>query len=119
RAPRGIPIQDSLQHKKALVQLHPEETEGHSRICEWMDKQHARLREKHKALSRSPISRTREQGSSNRAITLVDLPEAHQLDYEYRTRRQIKRAKKLEAELLECYRRWLKQQGRRLSIASY
>jgi hypothetical protein len=52
-------------------------------------------------------------------IDIVDQPESHQLDYRVQTKGRITRAKRIEACLLEDYRRWLDDQDRKLSAARY
>jgi len=49
----------------------------------------------------------------------VSSPENHQLDYKVQTKARVIRAEKVEAELLQSYRRWLAEQGRKLSAVKY
>jgi hypothetical protein len=49
----------------------------------------------------------------------VDQPESHQLDYKVQTTARTLMAKRIEADLLERYRCWLKRQDRKLSLAKY
>lgn len=46
-------------------------------------------------------------------------PQNEQLDYRMQTRAQIIRAKKIESELVNRYRQWLKLQDRKLSKLTY
>ena len=50
---------------------------------------------------------------------IVSSPQNHQLDYQVQTKTKVIRAEKVEAVLLGDYRRWLAQQGRKLSAVKY
>ena len=50
---------------------------------------------------------------------IVSSPQNHQLDYQVQTKTKVIRAEKVEAVLLEDYRRWLAQQRRKLSAVKY
>ena len=50
---------------------------------------------------------------------IVSSPQNHQLDYQVQTKTKVIRAEKVEAVLLEDYRRWLAQQDRELSAVKY
>lgn len=51
--------------------------------------------------------------------TVQDLPHGGELEYEVRTRANIKTATKKEAELLRMYQGWLERKGRKLSLVRY
>lgn len=104
----GMPLIDALQHTKALVQLHPESNDAHRKVCEWMER---------KLGSAAPPPR--DEKGADQDIDVVDQPESHQLDYRVQTKDRIIRAKRIEAGLLEGYRRWLEHQDRKLSAARY
>ena len=59
--------------------------------------------------------------SSENAIEaqVVDSSRHHQLDYKYRSRKQIRKAEKAEERLMIDFRKWLKHQARKLEVAKY
>jgi hypothetical protein len=109
--PSKIPILQALKHTRALRQLHPAQNNTHRIICEWLESTCARnARTKNSTASRSRIiDRTR----------LAGLFKEEKLEYEMRTRKKTKLAKKAEAELLIEYAEWLKARHRKLFIVWY
>jgi hypothetical protein len=112
--PAGMPFVKALRHSSALAELHPDRNNAHKKICEWMDRQ---LKESGKTPSNksSQIKPDGDLLSGSNEVQIADPPTNHQLDYAYRTKKQIVKARKIEAHLVEDYRRWLAWQGRRLS----
>jgi len=105
QVPKGIPLLDVLQHTIALRQLRPDpkkETPA-GKVCEWMKR---RLRLK-------------DQESDSDTTTKRPLCKFNTFGYEVRTSKQVAKAQKREAELLEDYRRWLRKQGRHLWVLKY
>lgn len=112
RPPSGVPLIKVLQHSKALVQLHPEKR-IHRRICEWMEGQ---LTGKGKPSSKKGSISINSKGIQS---DLVDLPKLHQSQFIVRRVRQIIKATKTEAQLLESYKQALGKKGRKLEVAKY
>src|SRR5205823_6430737 len=77
---------------------------------EWMDRQLS---------SNGPQIRMRRRSRTERDIEIVNKPESYQLDYKVQTSKRVIRAVKLEAELVNDYRCWLRRQHRKLSQANY
>ena len=111
RVPLGVPLKETLRWTKAMAELHPTEEETHKKVCDWMER-HLRSAE-----ASHPIS-VPDQGHIKHP-TLIDPPEAHQLDFVVQTREQVINAKATEAGLLASYREWLKKQDRQLVAARY
>ena len=67
------------------------------------------------------VRRRGEQGESGGppGPTIQDLPHKGELEYEVRTRANVKRAKKREAKLLRRYQEWLERKGRKLRLVRY
>jgi hypothetical protein len=116
--PADIPFSKAIRHSSALAELHPDRNSAHRRICGWMDRQ---LEETGKTHS-NKYAHTKTHGDlllGSNDVQIAAPPTNHQLDYDYRTKKQIVKAKKVEAHLLEGYRKWLGWQGRRLSALKY
>jgi hypothetical protein len=110
RPPQGVPLIDALGHTMAMVQLHPEKSESHNKVCDWMDRQ---LRNRNKLASAGRPSANRD------IVSIVDQRKNPQLDYQVQTKAEKIKAEKTEFKLLQEYARWLEQQGRKLSAARY
>jgi hypothetical protein len=111
--PSGIRLRDVLAHTTALVQLHPERNSAHKRVCEWMDKQlnaHTRQRGENDNEAR--------RGGGKPAV-ITELQKNLRFEYKIQTEREVRKARKLEAELVEDFRKWVETQDRRLSVAVY
>jgi hypothetical protein len=118
--PADVPLAAAVTHTRALAQLHPSTNEAHQRICDWM--------ERHLERSQASLSReanpppaisyrgkpVRDDARGSREIAIVSLPGNYQLDYEVRSKAEVRRAQRQEARLLENYERWLKDQDRKL-----
>lgn len=118
RAPANLGLIDALGHTMALARLHPNRNKAHARVCKWMERQLA------KKGNPTPDKRSDEKITPRQQPDPQDPRIAaplgnHQLDYDVRTRRQVIRAQKIEAKLLERYRIWLEQQDRKLQTAKY
>ena len=103
RAPKSVPILAVLQHTWAFVQLHPEENPDAKRVCEWMARQ----------------LRLTDRQSHGDTIKERNRRRSRTFDYEVRTTRQVKEARRREEQLLDNYEQWLKKQGRHLSRLVY
>lgn len=109
--PRKIPIMQVLKHTRALRQLHPAKNNTHRIICKWMELTCARK-------ARTKNSTASSAHMSDR-IRLADLFKEEKLEYEMRTRKKTKLAKKIEAELLIGYAGWLRARHCKLFIVWY
>lgn len=115
--PANVPLFEAVQHTRALARLDPARNHAHLKICEWINQQ---LQIK---LSGGKKQNAANRRNSQRASTpnpqIVSSPENHQLDFKVQTKARVIKAKKVEAGLLEDYRRWLAQQDRALSAIKY
>jgi hypothetical protein len=110
RLPSGIPVIDVLPHNRALVQLHPDRNDAHKKVCKWIYRQ----------LYRPPNRKGGATPESNgKGGVIVIRPKNPQLDYKVQTKRQVIKAKKIEAALVESYAGCLKKKGCTLSAAKY
>jgi hypothetical protein len=115
--PSDVPLSEVVRHTKALAQLHPDRNDAHRQVCEWIDQQ---LQNRSSGESGSSLAERKDaQRVSPLVPVIVSSPENHQLDYKVQTKAKLIKAKKIEAELLRGYRRWLEQQGRKLSALKY
>ncbi|MGD0650065.1 MAG: hypothetical protein ABSA97_02820 [Verrucomicrobiia bacterium] len=112
-----MPLIEVVRHTKALVQLHPESNIAHRKVCEWIDQQLQNI------ASGEGGGITAGHKSTQKPIPadpqIVSSPETHQLDYKVQTKAKVIKAEKMEAKLLESYRRWVAQQGRKLPAVKY
>jgi hypothetical protein len=102
--PSGKPFMEVLDHRRAMVELHPEKNKSHRKICAWLERKLA-----------SPPPRSLPPPPPG---TLTK-PGTGQLEYQVRNRAQVKMAEKKEEKLLRAYDRLLIAQGREVSIASF
>jgi hypothetical protein len=114
RPPRDVPLAAALRHTTALALLHPSRNKAHARLCKWIDVQ---LERQHGTRQKRSASENN-QGESSRAV-LADPSQNHQLDYEIRSKKEMRLARKREAELMQAYRDWLQRQHRQIQIAKY
>ncbi len=115
--PADVPLIEAVQHTKAIAQLHPASNDAHRKVCEWIDRQ---FRKRSSGESgRTTMGRRNRRKPSPLDPRIVSSPENHQLDYKVQTKAKVIKAEKVEAGLLERYRRWLAQQGRKLSAVKY
>lgn len=118
RAPARMPLIKALRHSTALAQLHPDTNTAHERLCKWLDLQLSKKRKK--GPGRNSANKTDwKQQPESQDPRIAASPGNYQLDYKVRTKSQVIRAKKTEAELLQRYRGWLNQQQRKLQTAIY
>jgi hypothetical protein len=115
--PGDVPLIDVVGHARALAQLDPAKNNAHLKVCEWINQQ------LQKRSSGVRGGRTAERKKRQKAISpipkIVSSPENHQLDYKVQNKAKVIKAKRVEAKLLENYRRWLEQQDRKLSAVKY
>jgi len=109
KLPRAIRLVDVLPRNRALVELHPNKPENkfnvHRKVCAWMDQM--------LGISARPPLRHKNNDATT-GTRLRPLRENPQFDYTVRTKSQIKRAQRIEDELVWRYRRWLESKGRQL-----
>jgi len=117
--PPGVPLIKVLQHTQSLVRLHPDTNAAHRKVCEWIE-------EKLRAIStvadqkQATVSKfVAKISPRSAALSIVDRPESHQLDYTVQTQAKVRRAKKIEAALVDDYEQWLEAQDRKLAAAKY
>jgi hypothetical protein len=83
----------------------------HEKICSWLERQLSIPR------NDSLRNKTTQRPSNLTTQTiLAKMPADSQLEYKFKTRKSITRAKRLEAELLKDYCDWLAGQGKALQI---
>jgi hypothetical protein len=120
RPPTDVPLAQAVRHTRALAQLHPNSNEAHREICDWIERHIERAptsgsHEADGAIRRANgIRSTRDDAPEPREVAIVSAPENYQLDYEVRSKAEVRRAQKREARLLESYEEWLKEQNRKL-----
>jgi hypothetical protein len=115
--PHDVPLKKVVRHTRALVQLHPEWYSGHEKVCAWLDQQLQIRPAGRKVVNKT--KRTNRQKASSPTPRIVSSPENHQFDFKVQTNAKIIHAKKVEAELLDGYTRWLERQDRKLSTIKY
>ena len=112
-----MPLIEAVRHTKALVRLHPDSNDAHRKVCEWIDEQ---LQKRQSGESKeNTLANKNRQKEGLLDPRIVSSPENHQLDYRVQTKAKVIRAEKVEAGLLEDYRRWLARQSRQLSAVKY
>jgi len=105
---------DVLPRNRALTGLYPDEGGAHKKVCEWIDRTLGinGLKAWKKA---AVMNKSKDRGN----IRLSQLRENPQLDYKFRTKMRIIKAKASEDKLLREYQDWLKKQNRELIEANY
>jgi len=106
--PARIPLMEALNHTRALIQLDPERSSAHGKLCAWMD---MRLRHGKTADARLP---SEYRGRRRATFKRLPLPTSGQLDYQVQTRAKTARAQKIETRLVRDYENWLRGKGRDL-----
>lgn len=122
RAPKSMPLGFVLTWTRALAELHPKNKSAHKKLCDWLElalKRDAAWRN-----GKGPTGPTSKKSPERKGQPVVKVippgpPGTFQEDYEVRTPRRVKIAKKREAALVARYARWLKRQGRTLSTVLY
>ncbi len=115
-SPNEVPLRAAVRHIRALAQLHPDTDEAHRRVCQWLE-QHLRERvSSGSGPEGSSIGRrsSRADDATSGAVAIVSSTHNYQLDYTLRSKVQVRQAQKVEARLLESYKKWLEVQERRL-----
>jgi hypothetical protein len=115
RAPKDVPLIDCLRHTRALAKLHPKSNISHRRVSEWIESKLNEQERTQRGVAHPPTPPRK----ISREVTKVDLPTNFQLDYKFRTRRKIARARRREQQLLHDYQQWLLKQERQLIAAKY
>jgi len=106
KVPRSVPIIEVLKSTWAMHELHPNRDgrhyDSHRKVCTWMDQQ---------------LGLAHHEGNDLRIAkkSLDRSDEEQTYDYEVRTKKQVRTARKKEKKLLDDYKRWLERQGRKLS----
>ena len=109
--PKDLDVVRVLGHTAALRKLIPERSAAERQVCEWLE---ANLS------SPSALGRNRNLGLPGpRRVKLTRLPNDRGLEFEVRSRRQVRLAIKREAELVRDYDQWISAQQRVLTVANY
>ncbi len=117
RAPAGVPFINALRHKRALVQLHPDQRKAHQRVCEWMEQQLSKMEKR--GSGPNPSKRDGKKPADPEHIRTAALSGRREVEPEVHMEAQDIKVKKPEARLLQGYRKWLQQQDRKLSKVFY
>jgi len=119
-APASIHLIEALRHTSALARLHPARADrwyrAHALVCNWMERLLS-VNDAPRPASRESSKAEKEEHLDAKELRIVAHPRNHQLDYVFRSRKQVIRAVKAEALLLLRYRQWLKRRGRKLVTA--
>lgn len=117
RPPSSVPVHDALQHTMSLVQLHPERSAPHRKLCDWLERQLRKTDRKpvRKALVESGAG----EEDRNLTVSTAPFPEAGQPEFDMETKRKIIRAQRRESVLLQDYREWLWRRGRHLELRRF
>jgi hypothetical protein len=107
RPPAFLPLLAATNQTAALHRLHPESNAEHKLLCRWMD---SKLES-----TPQPVENPETRDGKN-GVSFGPLASDGQLEYQVRTRQEVKQAKKLEAALVERYRLWVERQDRTLQI---
>jgi len=107
--PAQIPIMSALFHTIALRQLRPHANRDHKTICNWMLNELVYATGNRRSKSRVPDAVT----------SLGPLSSSNKLEFEVRTREMVRKAKKVEEELVGQYHKWLLGKNRQLNVACY
>jgi hypothetical protein len=106
--PSSVPLLKVLKCTWAMHELHPDRYgsryDSHKKVCSWMNQQLGLTNHKGNnfRIRKKPLGRDKSE------------PEPT-YDYEVRTKKQVRAARRKEKELLDNYERWLEKQGRKLS----
>ena len=125
RPPADIPFAAAVTHTRALARLHPGSHDAHRRICEWMERHLEHFAAPGRFSTELPTTNaseglpTHDDDPEPRDISIVSSPGNCQLDYEVRSKAEVRRAQRQEARLLENYRKWLHNQDRKLDAIRY
>jgi len=109
-APRKLPILDALGHTAALRELRPEGNANHNIVCKWMERM---------LIQKPSANDRRVSKAEDKDTRLLHLAQENELEFEVRTSRSVKIAKKIEAKLVLEYRKWLESQKRALFLLKY
>jgi hypothetical protein len=109
--PKKLNAVAALGHTTALRELVPTRNQAERKLCTWLEQELDR--------SQQTIGSRDPQPKKPLKTELTHLPHDEGLDYQVTTRAQAKRAEKKEAELVQQYDQWLRDQQRTLHIAKY
>jgi len=118
RRPPVGPLASVLRrHKMSLVEIVPDRSPDHRKLCAWMERQLRRKR--HHVIQRHrPADPGMRQGADN-DISLHLFIDRGKREYRRHTRSTIQNALKTEWTLLQDYKRWLRRQDRHLKVGRY
>jgi hypothetical protein len=119
--PNEVPLKAAVRHIRALAQLHPDTDEAHREVCQWMErrlKKHLSAGAGEGGASNGRHS-SRADDAPSGEVAIVSSTHNYQLDYTLRSKEQVRQAQKVEARLLDSYKKWLEVQERRLDSVKY
>jgi hypothetical protein len=125
RPPSEVPFSSVVTHIRALVQLHPESKANHKLVCDWMMRKLSRRgstvlnQDPAQSIASTEIESNPSDETVEDEISVVSSQENRQLDYEVRSPAEVRRAQKIEAQLLARYKVWLGSQDRNLQAVRY
>jgi bifunctional DNA-binding transcriptional regulator/antitoxin component of YhaV-PrlF toxin-antitoxin module len=109
--PKKLKALAALGHTMALRELVPARSQAEQQVCEWLEQELHR--------PKRPFLSGDLSSKKSLSTELTQLPHDEGLDYKVTTRAQAKRAEKKEAELVQQYDQWLRDQQRTLHVAKY
>lgn len=104
RAPKDLRIIRILGHTTALRRLYPERYRSHADVCEWMEQTLQGERGERPATTSRRSVPPRE----------TNLPSDEELEYRVKSSKEVRIARRREANLVRHYHEWLEKQGRNL-----
>jgi len=87
-------------------------------VCNWMDRELSRDG-KGTAHKKAPLKTGPEEHAGSKDVHISERRRNPQLDFIVHRKRQVRKARRKEAELIERYRGWLSKQKRRLPVARH
>jgi hypothetical protein len=112
-APPNLNIIRALNQIAALHELHPERRQSDKKLCNWMERQ---LEGRKDPLGHSRDARQQQEMTG---IKLRELSQYDELEFQIRTKKEVRLGKQREAILLHDYEEWLLKKGRKLQVAKY
>jgi hypothetical protein len=119
--PSNVPLIAAVRHIRALAQLHPHTDEAHRDVCQWIERRLKKIRAAGAVAGDAANGRrsSRALRVPSGDVAVVSSTQNYQLDYTLRSKAQVRKAQKLEALLLNRYKKWLEIQDRKLDSVRY
>lgn len=112
--PNRVPIMSALKHTQSLRQLHPDWNPEHRKVCNWMMKALGQSAERNGKQTPGADSEIKQLPLGNKP--LVD---PTQFDFHQRSAKAVRIARKLEALLVQDFKKWLGDRGHELDQCFY